>query len=116
MSVLISYMTSSSGPSTAPVLTNKRILDDTSIAALSLPNGERRLFFQDLSGVIRQAFYSTASRQWRADVNYLVVSDAKNHTPLAVAYPHFATIESKTNVTEAIMGNVSSQSSASFRP
>ena len=66
------------------MLTEKRILDDTSIAALALPNGDRRVFFQDLSGVIRQAFFSATTGEWRADVNYLVASDAKNHTPIAV--------------------------------
>ncbi|KAL8792432.1 MAG: hypothetical protein Q9195_004965 [Heterodermia aff. obscurata] len=70
--------------SPTPVLTDKRILDDTAMAALALPNGDRRLFFQDLSGAIRQAFYSAASRQWRADVQHIVASNAKNHTPIAV--------------------------------
>ena len=61
------------------------------MAALALPNGDRRVFFQDHSGVIRQAFYSAASRQWRADVKYIVASNAKNHTPIAVvASPSFS--------------------------
>ena len=49
-----------------------------------LSNGERRLFFQDQSGSIRQAFYSLATQQWRSDVGYVVASDARNHTPIAV--------------------------------
>ena len=69
-------------PSTSP-LTDKQILDDTSIAALALPNGDRRVFFQDLSGVIRQAFHSSSSGEWRADTNYVVASNARNHTPIA---------------------------------
>ena len=84
-------------PSDSPVLTDRRILDDTSMAALALPNGDRRLFFQDLSGVIRQAFYSAASRQWRADIKYIVASNAKNHTPIAVV----ASPSSYLNTTES---------------
>lgn len=87
-------------PTGGSLLTNRRILDDTSMAALSLPGGDRRLFFQDQSGIIRQAFYSSASRQWRADINYLVASDAKNHTPMAVANP-------PTSITPIAFGNVS---------
>ena len=70
--------------SVAPPLTEKQIINDTSIAAVTLSNGDRRLFFQDLSGAIRQAFYSPATRVWRADINYVVASDARNHTPIAV--------------------------------
>lgn len=72
----------SSSPSTSP-LTDKQILDDTSIAALALPNGDRRLFFQDLSGVIRQAFHSSSSGKWRADTKFVVASNARTHSPIA---------------------------------
>ena len=72
----------SSSPSTSP-LTDKQILDDTSVAALALPNGDRRLFFQDLSGLIRQASHSSSSGEWRADTNYVVASNARTHTPIA---------------------------------
>lgn len=66
-----------------PLLTDKRILNDTSVASLALSNGDRRLFFQEASGLIRQAFYSASTGGWRADTSYIVASDAKNHTPLA---------------------------------
>ena len=93
-------------PSNSPVLTDRRILDDTSMAALVLPNGDRRLFFQDLSGVIRQAFYSAASRQWRADVKYIVASNAKNHTPIAVVVAPTKSLNSTRDPSVAL-GNVS---------
>lgn len=34
--------------------------------------------------MIRQAFYSSATREWRADIDYLVASDARKYTPIAV--------------------------------
>ena len=78
---------SSTDPTHAPLLTNRRILDDTSIAALALPDGGRRLFFQDQSGVIRQASYTSSSKEWRAGIDIVVASNAKNHTPIAVLIP-----------------------------
>ena len=70
--------TGSSSPtsSVAPWLRNKQILNDTSMAVVELFNGDRRFFFQDLSGVIRQAFYSASNKQWRADINFVVALDA----------------------------------------
>ena len=67
------------------------------MAALELPNGDRRLFFQDQSGFIRQAFYSSSSREWRADINYIVASDAKNHTPIAVVNPSTISVNETNN-------------------
>ncbi|KAG7004505.1 ToMV susceptible protein tm-1(GCR26) [Physcia stellaris] len=81
-SAVASTSPSSSSPSTSP-LTDKQILDDTSIAALALPNGDRRLFFQDLSGLIRQASHSSSSGEGRADTNYVVASNARTRTPIA---------------------------------
>ena len=78
------FISCSSTSFVSPFVTDKCILDDTSLTALELPNGDRRLFFQEFSGTIRQAFYSSATKEWKADVNYIVASDAKNHTPLAV--------------------------------
>lgn len=93
-------------PNSSPVLTDKRILDDTSLAALALPNGDRRLFFQDLSGAIRQAFYSAASKQWRADVKHVAASNARNHTPIAVVESPTMS-ENSTNGPFVFIGNVS---------
>ena len=96
------------------MLTDRQILNDTSIAALGLPNGNRQLFFQDLSGAIRQAIYSINSRGWRADVEYVVASDAKKNTPLAVVdTPNASHIDSSagrravSNVTQIGFGGVS---------
>ena len=83
---MITKLTLSLSPTTSATLrlNDKQILNDTSLATVILSNGDRRLFFQDLSGSIRQAFYSSATQQWRAVVGSVVASDARNHTPIAV--------------------------------
>ena len=61
------------------------ILGDTSIAAVTLSNGDRRIFFQERSGIIRQAKYSASAKVWVAETttNFQVADDARNNTPLA---------------------------------
>lgn len=87
-------------PATSPNITHAAqfILNDTSLAALSLPNGDRQLFFQDSTGLIRRAIRTTSSSQWSTSP-YLNTSTTvntstaqyvnapispKNYTPLAV--------------------------------
>lgn len=48
-----------------------------------LSNGERRLFFQDNEGVIRQAVRPASSGLWATSPSLNVTSDAKDNTPLA---------------------------------
>lgn len=59
------------------------ILNDSALAAVGLPNGDRRVFFQENSGNIRQAVYQGSRNQWSASLTDIIVSDAKMHTPLA---------------------------------
>ncbi|KAL8722590.1 MAG: hypothetical protein Q9225_000946 [Loekoesia sp. 1 TL-2023] len=80
--------TTSTSPTTSrqpppTVLTGREILNDTSLAAIALANGDRRLFFQDHSGAIRQGYYSASTRTWRSDLSYVVAPNAKNNTPIA---------------------------------
>ncbi|KAL8794416.1 MAG: hypothetical protein Q9195_003003 [Heterodermia aff. obscurata] len=74
-------------PSQAPAVPPSKhaVLNDTSIAAITMPNGDRRVFFQERSGIIRQAKYSTSAQEWAAESteNFQVIDDARNHTPLA---------------------------------
>lgn len=58
------------------------IFNNSALAAVELANGERRVFFQENSGNIREAVYLESSKQWSTNP---VVSDAKMHTPLAAA-------------------------------
>jgi len=58
-------------------------LNDTSVAVVALNKGDKRLFFQESSGSIREALYTSSTGQWTADTNNIVAADAKNSTPLA---------------------------------
>ena len=60
------------------------ILNDTSLAALVLPNGDRQLFFQGNTGLIRSAIHTTTDNQWSMGPNISASSNAKKYTPLAV--------------------------------
>ena len=64
------------------------ILNDTSLAALFLANGDRQQFFQDNTGLIRRAVRTASNSQWSTSP-YLSVNfnNAKNNTPLAVNVP-----------------------------
>ena len=48
-----------------------------------MSNGDRRIFFQDVSGFIRESIYTASTENWTANVNNVVATDAKNFTPLA---------------------------------
>ena len=66
------------------------ILNDTSLAALSLANGDRQLFFQDNSGVIQRAVRSASNGQWSTRLRLNITTSAKTqpqpkiNTPLAL--------------------------------
>lgn len=76
-----------SSPNTTSIA--QYILNDTSLAALVLPNGDRQLYFQDSSGSIRRAIRSASENQWTIspslDLNsYLdYLSNPRNYTPLS---------------------------------
>ena len=76
-------MTHRSTPTVAAHSSQKSILSDTSLAVVERGNGDRRLFFQEQSGTIRQGLYSASSQKWSADSDFIVASDARNNTPLA---------------------------------
>ncbi|KAL8853050.1 MAG: hypothetical protein Q9221_002080 [Calogaya cf. arnoldii] len=67
------------------------IMDDTAIAAVTLPNGNRQVFFQEESGKLRRALYSSQAGIWQTSTDPQMVQssplieDAKNNTPLAAA-------------------------------
>lgn len=60
------------------------ILNDTSLAAVSLANGDRQLFFQDNTGRIRRAYRTASNGQWSTNSSLSIDTTAKNYTPLAV--------------------------------
>ena len=61
------------------------ILNDTSLAVLSLSNGDRHLFFQDNTGLIRRAVWIASNKQWNTSsyLNATTNPNPKNFTPLA---------------------------------
>lgn len=73
------------GANTSPASTPSPhgLLNDTSVAVVALDKGDKRLFFQESSGSIREALYTSSTGQWVADVNSVIASDAKKATPLA---------------------------------
>lgn len=60
------------------------ILNDTSLAALIHTNGDRQLFFQDNTGLIRNAIRTSTDTQWIMGPDINVSSNVKKYTPLAV--------------------------------
>ena len=65
------------------------ILNDTSLAALILSNGDRQLFFQDITGLIRRAVHTVSNGQWDTSptLNFSTGPSGglpvpKNNTPL----------------------------------
>ncbi|KAL8861897.1 MAG: hypothetical protein Q9178_001766 [Gyalolechia marmorata] len=90
------------GPNVAanPTVTNQvaakpyhSMADDTAIAAVTLSNGNRQVFFPEESGYIRRALYSAEAGIWQTSINSNLGSAdlpasillAKNSTPLAAA-------------------------------
>ncbi|KAL9071738.1 MAG: hypothetical protein Q9161_004002 [Pseudevernia consocians] len=73
------------------------ILNDTSLAAVSLSNGDRHLFFQDNTGLIRRAVRVQSSGQWTTSPNLNASTDPsskpssnpKRFTPLTATGPTF---------------------------
>ena len=61
------------------------VLDDSSFAAVTLQDGSRYVFFQDINGSLRQAYYSQTASSWTSDINQIIpnTTDAKSNTPLA---------------------------------
>jgi hypothetical protein len=74
---------STSGTSPTP---NDTLFNGTALAATILPNGDRRLYFQDAKGVIREAQYNMSTRTWDADVSFRVSSGALKGTSLAADF------------------------------
>lgn len=62
--------------------TAELILNDTSLAAVADSDGNRYLFFQDPTGLIRGVIRT--DNQWSTNLNLGASANAKNYTPLAV--------------------------------
>lgn len=62
------------------------ILLDTSLVAILNKNGDRFLFFQETSGIIRRAINRSreADSEWFTEAQEVVAENAKTPTPIAV--------------------------------
>ena len=85
---------------TQPVATDialqHNVLTNTSIAATTLSNGLRHVYFQEKSGAIRRAIYFPQASLWQASADSSLVTGAKANTPLAVA--RWLNYRDRTNV------------------
>ncbi|KAL8976781.1 MAG: hypothetical protein Q9205_007285, partial [Flavoplaca limonia] len=73
-------------PSSDPELPHG-IMDDTSLNAFVLRNGDRQVFFQENTGALRRANFSSQVGLWKsADVLSQGIPAARNNTPLSVNY------------------------------
>lgn len=61
----------------------QQILNDTSLAAVTMGSGDRHLFYQDLNGLIQQVFYTASEDQWIVNTSPVGISDARYLTPMA---------------------------------
>ena len=71
--------------SATPVPSNKGILDDTSLAAVTSFDGNRHVFFQDTNGSIRHTVYAQSAGSWATAPDLVSISSSppRNHTPLS---------------------------------
>ncbi len=84
----LAYFNSSPSPQNHTIAPAAQyILNDTSLAAVSLANGDRHLFFQDNTGLIRRAIRTASNGQWSTSSYLNASSNAKQHTPPAAIIP-----------------------------
>lgn len=81
--ILRAFSPNATAQPTGDVVPPHGILDNSALAAVELPNGDRRVFFQENNGNIREAVYQESSKQWSLGLTNNVTSDAKRLTPLA---------------------------------
>ena len=62
------------------------ILNDTSLAAVHSPSGDRQLFFQDNNGSIRRAIRTASDEPWVISPYFNLSASSKKHTPLAATF------------------------------
>lgn len=57
--------------------------NDTSVSVVALPNGDKRLFFQETGGNIRESLFTSSTGNWSSNINDVVANNAKNSTPIS---------------------------------
>lgn len=72
-------------PSATDGVSPHKVRLNTSLAAVTLPDGNRHVYFQEAAGGLRRALYSSRSNQWQMSAGGFSVLGAKNDTPLSAA-------------------------------
>ena len=80
---------------TSPSVEEHGMTENSSFAIVSTSDDNKHLFFQELSGNIRQAFYNTSESSWETSANLVIASNAKNNTPIS-AFSYLVTDQNKT--------------------
>lgn len=89
--------TDAPGPSSLPnnTVTNTTIPDNspvhgimfnTSFAAVTRPGGNREVYFQERTGALRRALYSSQVNMWHTSTDQRLPANARNNTPLVAFY------------------------------
>ncbi|KAL8917025.1 MAG: hypothetical protein Q9208_008200 [Pyrenodesmia sp. 3 TL-2023] len=79
-----------SGPTVATTQRVKQhgIVNNTSLSAMALRNGQRFVYFQEATGAFRRATFAATTKAWEGSTDSRLASSAKNNTPLAaIVYP-----------------------------
>lgn len=79
-----------SGPTVAATQRVKQhgIVNNTSLTAMALRNGQRFVYFQEATGAFRRATFAATTKAWEGSTDSRLASNAKNNTPLAgIVYP-----------------------------
>lgn len=82
------------------------MLENTSIAAVTLPGDVRNVYFQESTGAFRRASYSAQANTWDASVrlNSQGFSQPKNNTPLAAV--NFKTLPKNNTPLPAVVSDL----------
>ena len=62
------------------------LVDNSTFSIVTLPNGDKHLFFQENGGNIRQAVYQAADQSWATSSSFILASNAKYNTPISANY------------------------------
>ena len=79
------FYSSSPPPPPAASATNfpHGLQNDTSVSVVALPNGDKRLFFQETGGNIRESLYTNSTGNWASNIDDVVATNAQNSTPIS---------------------------------
>ena len=60
-----------------------QVLNDTSLATVATLGGNRHVYYQDQSGLLRESVYFAPTQNWSSPLSYTIATNAKNFTPIS---------------------------------